>query len=333
MTDFAPHTLTNNYSTSPYLAHASDSDINFHAFHAFDGNLSVPWAGDTAGVGWLGIDLGLGLAPFAPRNMSSNTAPSPYVASASSVYDATNTAAWHAFDGITTGFGTYWLGTGAGVDWLELDLGSGTTKILGVYDVQIMTLAFPGEAPKNWTMQGSNNGSTWTTVDTRTNETSWGPGEIRSYTAATQTTAYRYFRLNITANNGDPYTNVDELWLYEAGTSPGVGAYSQQLGSYAIKFDTSGTTNVNSAPKSWTVDGSNDGKTWTTVDTRTSETSWTSGQLRTYTCGSPSGTAFRFWRINITANNGNSTNTTIGELYLYTPVSVAATQPVIFTAT
>src|SRR5258708_16808841 len=85
--------------------------------------------------------------------------------------------------------GQYWLGAGSGPDWLQLDLGAGTTKILGVYDIEVNVIPEPNRAPKTWTMQGSNNGTTWTTVDTQTNETSWVNGQVRSYTCATQTTA------------------------------------------------------------------------------------------------------------------------------------------------
>jgi hypothetical protein len=329
VTDFAPHNMTSNWAPSPYIAHGSDNSGVQNAYTAFDGNTGNPWIGETGGVGYLELDLGVGLTQFSPRNMTSLTAPSPYVASSSSAY-STYTA-FHAFDSssgnATSSIGQYWLGTGSGTDWLQIDLGSGTTKILGVYDVQVNPVPEPNRAPKNWTMQGSNNGTTWTTVDTRTNETSWGNAQVRSYTAATQTTAYRYFRLNITANNGDAtYTQVDELYLYEAGTGGGVGSNSQKLGSYDLKFSTNGSEPVNRGPKDWTVRGSNDGNIWTTVDTQTSQTSWTTGLLRSYTCGAPSGTAFRFWKIDITANNGDATYISIGEMYLYAAAATISTR-------
>src|SRR6185369_15593152 len=64
----------------------------------------------------------------APHNMSGNSAPSPYVAAASSEFSATF-AAYKAFNG-SVGTGAYWLGTGSGVDWLSIDLGSGNTYLL-----------------------------------------------------------------------------------------------------------------------------------------------------------------------------------------------------------
>jgi len=60
----------------------------------------------------------------------------------------------------------------------------------------------PGRDPKNWQFQGSQNGTAWTTLDTRTNETFASRFLTKQY-AITNTTAFAYYRLNITANNGD----------------------------------------------------------------------------------------------------------------------------------
>jgi hypothetical protein len=163
---------------------------------------------------------------ISPHNMTSNTAPSPFVASASSVPGygtGTTYAPMNAFDGLLD-IGHYWIGIGGGVDWLQLDRGVGSAQILQSYDIQANTIPEPLRSPKNWTMKGSNDGITFTVVDTRTNETSWGSGELRSYTCATQTTAYRYFRLDITANNGDATNTVVgelSLWMAGAGTPAG----------------------------------------------------------------------------------------------------------------
>lgn len=150
----------------------------------------------------------------APHNMTSDSAPSPYVASASSYVDA-NAAPYKAFDG-SADWG--WVGTGQGTDWLQLDFGSGNTPTI----VQYKITASGNAAPKNWTFQGSNNGSDWTTLDTVTDETGWATKETRSFTCDS-TGAYRYYRLNITANNGHAdWTVVSELYMLEAST----GAYS-----------------------------------------------------------------------------------------------------------
>jgi F5/8 type C domain/Chaperone of endosialidase len=167
---------------------------------------------------------------FGPHDLTSATSHSPFVVSSSSNY--TTLENFHAFDGASS-TGHYWLGTGGGVDWLQLDCGSGITHLLGSYALQMDYVPEAARAPKNWTMLGSNDGSTWNTLDTRTNEINWNTAnEVRTYTCATVTTAYRYFRLNITANNGDAtYTQVAELFLYlgtaAAPTQRGNIAYNQ----------------------------------------------------------------------------------------------------------
>ena len=65
-------------------------------------------------------------------------------------------------------------------------------------------------------MEGSTDKIAWDTLDTVAGETNWGSGETRVYVCDTANTAYRYFRLNVSANNGDTYLIVGEMYLYEA---------------------------------------------------------------------------------------------------------------------
>nr|WTB29861.1 GH92 family glycosyl hydrolase [Streptomyces sp. NBC_00830] len=60
----------------------------------------------------------------------------------------------------------------------------------------------PSRDPKDFTVQGSNDGSTWTDLDKRTGESFSGRFATNTYNF-TNTTAYGYYRLNITANSGD----------------------------------------------------------------------------------------------------------------------------------
>lgn len=118
---------------------------------------------------------------------------------------------WKAFDG---GFTTSsrWLAN-ATTGTLQYDFGSGNTKVLTHYTIIGVPTDESGEtdrAPKTWTFEGSNNGSSWTTLNTQTNVAAWTAGEKRTY-ATSNTTAYRYYRLNITANQGDgSYVGIAE---------------------------------------------------------------------------------------------------------------------------
>ncbi len=308
---------------------------------------------------------------FVPETMTGNSTPSPFVASASSIFSGTFDA-FRAFDG-DAGTGRYWLGTGSGVDQLQIDTGSGNSHLLNNYSIQVNTIPEPTRAPKDWTVDGSTNGSTWITLDTRTNESSWGSGEIRNYHCTGVTTPYRYFRLSVTANNGDAtYTQVASLFLLELtgtndlaphtmisafqpypytasassesssalaaykafegtvgfagywdGTGSGVdsikldsgGVDSYFISSYSIQVGTiSGSTSR--APKDWVFAGSTNDSTWTTLDSRTNQTAWSASETRNYVCAGVS-TAFRYFRLSVSANNGDATNTEVAEFYLF----------------
>jgi len=153
-----------------------------------------------------------------PTDLTGNTSHSPFVVSAST--EADGFAAWRAFD---ANVGTQWIGTNNGSDWLKIDLGS--AQLTHSYSVR----GVQSTAPQTWTLEGSNDGSSWTAVDTRAGEDGWAPpSEVRRYICATQTTAYRYFRLHITANNGsNPYTAIYDFHLYS--DTAGIPAQSTAL--------------------------------------------------------------------------------------------------------
>lgn len=56
----------------------------------------------------------------------------------------------------------------------------------------------PTRDPKNWILQGSNNGTTWTNLDTQTNQ-SFASRFLKKTYSFTNTTTYAYYRLSISA--------------------------------------------------------------------------------------------------------------------------------------
>lgn len=97
---------------------------------------------------------------------------------------------------------TYWEADGV-VGWLKVDLGSGKTAIVRRYSIQAATTAGEADkAPKAWTLQGSNNDSAWTTIHTVAAAAAFTVGERRSYDV-TNAVAYRYYKLDVTENQGD----------------------------------------------------------------------------------------------------------------------------------
>ncbi|QWU14468.1 F5/8 type C domain-containing protein [Paenibacillus sophorae] len=147
--------------------------------------------------------------------MTASNAPTPYVISASSQIDATSYPAWKAFNRSVTGNFQSWL-TPAGTltGWLRIDLG--VARIVGKYSLQLSNESGLDICmPKNWTFEGSNDTSNWTVLDTRSNEPSWTANARREYTFSNNT-AYRYYRINVTANQGSiNYLAISEMELME----------------------------------------------------------------------------------------------------------------------
>lgn len=151
-------------------------------------------------AGWHKIEFKIKLIP------DNNTATVPSgVASASSEYSGGGQEAAKGFDGTTA---TTWTTNATSSGWLQYKFDN--SQKITQYKVGCRSEYDVNTAPKNWTFLGSNDGSVWTTLDTRTNQTSWAFGEIRSF-AITSPSFFFYYRLNVTANNGQTYLSVGEL--------------------------------------------------------------------------------------------------------------------------
>ena len=112
---------------------------------------------------------------------------------------------WHAFDGISIMSGR-WITNPSGTTtgWISYDFGSGNNKVITYYSILAIgsdNAANITRAPKTWTFEGSNDGSSWTVINTQTNVSAWTAGEKRTYSTA-NTTSYRYYRINVSANQG-----------------------------------------------------------------------------------------------------------------------------------
>ncbi|MBP2180143.1 ThuA domain-containing protein [Amycolatopsis magusensis] len=69
---------------------------------------------------------------------------------------------------------------------------------------------FEARDPKDWTLQGSADGTTWTDLDKRTGEDFPERFQAKTY-QFTNTTSYAHYRLNITANAGETATQLAEF--------------------------------------------------------------------------------------------------------------------------
>ncbi|HEU4426425.1 MAG TPA: GH92 family glycosyl hydrolase [Pilimelia sp.] len=177
---------------------------------------------------------------------------------------------------------TKWL-TRATTGWVQFKLAAPVTAIQ-----YTMTSAndAPTRDPRDWTLEGSTDGQTWTTLDTQTDQMFTGRFENKTYTFA-NTTAYQYYRLNITRNNGATILQLAEIALSDGVTE--------------------------GDPKGWVLKGSNDGTTWQVLDRRSSETFAWRLQTRAFKIASPG--SYAFYRLEVTRNTGDA-STTLSEVEL-----------------
>jgi predicted alpha-1,2-mannosidase len=74
----------------------------------------------------------------------------------------------------------------------------------------------PGRDPQDWQLQGSDDGTTWTTLDTQTGQSFADRQSTKTYTVA-NSTAYSRYRLRVTANHGDTIIQLSD-WSISDGS-------------------------------------------------------------------------------------------------------------------
>ncbi|MFI9720002.1 GH92 family glycosyl hydrolase [Streptomyces sp. NPDC052396] len=110
---------------------------------------------------------------------------------------------------------TKWL-TFQKTAWLEFEL---SEPVKAVRYALTSANDAPGRDPRTWTLKGSDDGHTWTVLDTRTDESFEKRLQTREFTFP-NTTPYRQFRLDITHNNGDELTQLAEVQFATADSGP-----------------------------------------------------------------------------------------------------------------
>jgi hypothetical protein len=101
-----------------------------------------------------------------------------------------------AFDGSTS---TKWYDGVTPPGWLQYYLGGVSKTVVGYSLTSANDV--PQRDPRNWQLQGSQNGTAWSVLDTQTSQTFTARFQTIQYGINT-TTAYKYYRLYITANSG-----------------------------------------------------------------------------------------------------------------------------------
>lgn len=246
------------------------------------------------------------------------------------------------------------------------DFGAGVTKRITRYMMQASERVGAAGFPRDWTIYGSNDGSTWDTVDTVSMQGGWSRGAVFQYECDSPGD-YRYYKLKVTyawTNSSETVLNMLGEWEgYESvvdGYGPNGGHYPFLYANNATQMFVGGTASTNSqydasyppenafdgrsdlewhaaggvtscwlqytlatqktlfkytiqarglngaaqSPKSWTIQGSNNGTDWTVLDTETDVTGWTNLSVKSFTVDNPG--SYSMYRMDITETGGST---------------------------
>ncbi|GLI05241.1 hypothetical protein YDYSG_12710 [Paenibacillus tyrfis] len=240
-----------------------------------------------------------------------------------------------AFDNLLK---TKWL-TFQRSGWLQYAFPNQSSYVITSYSITSAN-DFPERDPKDWTLKGSNNGTDWTVLDTRQNESFDSRFQTKTYNFSNQT-AYSYYRLELSNHSGG-ILQLAEVKLFDAqqwpepakvveitasgeklpnegkdklndGSSLTKWFTSQKSGWVTYRFDrpmaiggyvlTSANDVPERDPAEWTLQASNDGKQWVTLDTRKGEQFRYRYQRTSYSVRSDA--KYSYYKLNMKASEGN----------------------------
>lgn len=148
--------------------------------------------------------------------MTSDTTPSPYVVTRSSVWSAPSDHAWRIFDGVKTGSEDYtWISAANELHpWTCVDLGT-KTKITSF---KLWLDTGKNKFPEDFTLQGSNDGTNFTNIKSFTNVSSMAQssdGEIEFN--LDRIAEYRYYKIYVDTlqiTGGSVYVRIYEWEMF-----------------------------------------------------------------------------------------------------------------------
>jgi hypothetical protein len=157
--------------------------------------------------------------------------------------------------------GSKWYCWSSPTGWIQYDFGANNAQVIKRYTINSADV--PSRDPVAWSLLGSQDGSTWTTLDTQSGQSFAFPMAQNTYNIG-NTTAYRYYQLNITANNGASGVALSELGLWsDTGRTMPDGTYYllNRYGNKPMAALNGGTANSTQLVQ-WTYSGGSEQK-WT----------------------------------------------------------------------
>ncbi|MFD0588123.1 discoidin domain-containing protein [Paenibacillus sp. GCM10027627] len=221
--------------------------------------------------------------------------------------------------------------------WLQYELP--TAKVITSYSITSAEDA-PYRDPKNWSLQGSNDGINWTVLDSRQNQTFAKRHQTNNYTF-TNSTPFKYVKFDnfanqyqdggiiqlaeiklfgneiqtfktikptVTAAGGENPANLVDgnsttKWITYNNTATLQFDFGESvtIDGYALTSATNYNKSSEGDPKSWVLQGSNDNVNWTTLDSKSNQEFKLRHQRKHYLLNSNT-TAYRYYKLNNVSN-------------------------------
>jgi hypothetical protein len=153
--------------------------------------------------------------------MTSNTTPTPYVLSASSVNGTYYI--WKGFNATAVDSNDCWLTNGT-TGYVIMDFSVVTTiDAISIMSRNDVAMTYQDTAPKSFALYGSNDNATYDLIKSFSNEIYWLATENRLFKLDKQV-SYRYYKLILSSNNGHATaTGFSSLKFWkDDGTTPTV---------------------------------------------------------------------------------------------------------------
>lgn len=223
LTDANPHTYSYTFEYSPPAVILGGRGIRVF-WATSDGIKTNSYSITYTGGNWTFDDANTGLTAILAGDQFQSYYEYPMLVPATATFTASTTlenyVVGNLFDGST---GRIWAAT-TSTGWVRTYRASG----MNVFKYTIVGRAsgFTKQNPKSWTIEYSDNGTSWTTAHTVSNVTNWIPLERKTYEITSRPASSKlYWRINISANNGDSYLAMTDLEWYDI-TTINFGNYS-----------------------------------------------------------------------------------------------------------